>query len=634
MSFLSRRPSRPGNRGSDAGRDDEYDDYAPDGYARGEEDENWSANEYFSPEGIKGRWAAGHQPGDNPAIRGNRENGRDSGQRDQARGYDDASYAGAEHGSGYGAEGYATGAYDLPDGTDEERAERGGRRRKDRGERGSRLRLRRDRGEDIWPDDGVSDEDYWASVAADRPLPPASAPLDADQVPAGGDPRAADPRPVGDSRPGRDSRLAGDPRPGSDPRFGGEQRGGAGRLGQAPGLSGGSGGGWSGQAQRASGGFSQLDGAQPSFKPNGAQAPGGPASARQQDRPDWGERTERIERVTASGYPDPRQNSRPDGATGRGRTDSGSWRAADRREPSRDADREPGRTSGAWPAAARGSGQAPGRAAGDDDPLTSTAYSRAALADVDGRSYRMAARRSQAQSALTDETQSFRAPGSYPGDRYASDRYQTGPRPSGQPPTGEQPTRRYPPGGTGEHGQYGSDQYRGGQPRDAQEATSRYPAYGSQQPAQSPRQGQAAPARQPAQASQPGQPSGNSGRVSMPGASGQSGLTGQYPAQQPRQPQPQPRPQQPRQPAQSALPAGGNPYDTAVTGAYPYPGQTGGYPARPAQPPAAAAPGAAGRDDRRRRQAPPDGYGTGGPDQANPGRGTGSGYGADRDGRY
>jgi hypothetical protein len=161
----------------------------------------------------------------------------------------------------------------------------------------------------------------------------------------------------------------------------------------------------------------------------------------------------------------------------------------------------------------------------------------------------------------------------------------------------------------------------------------------------------------PSQAGQPGQgqPTGNSGRVSLPGAAGSSsGLTGQYQAQQSqqaRQPQ-QSRPQPPqaqspqaqspqaRQSAQSALPAGGNPYESAVTGAYPYPGQTG-YPARPAAAPgqsqAQAAPGSTGRDDRRRRQPPPDGYGPGSPGQGNAGnggRGAGDGYGAPRDGRY
>ena len=139
MSFLSRRPSRPGNRASDAGRDDAYDDhdYAPDGYARGDEDENWSANEYFSPDGIKGRWAAGHQPGENPAVRGNRGERGDSGRgqggyedggygavgldrQERARGtadeYDAESHQGGGHSGGYGTDDYATGGYELPDG--------------------------------------------------------------------------------------------------------------------------------------------------------------------------------------------------------------------------------------------------------------------------------------------------------------------------------------------------------------------------------------------------------------------------------------------------------------------------------------------------------------------------------------
>jgi hypothetical protein len=707
MSFLSRRPSRPGNRGADAGRDDEYDDhdYAPDGYvrdARSEEDENWSANEYFSPEGIKGRWAAGHQPGENPAVRGNRDSGRgyddgggyngyDAAGRDRperARGAADAQEGDPQQ-DGYGTDDYATGAYDLPDGTDEERTERGSRKRKSRGEWGSRLGLRRDRGEDIWPEDGVSDEDYWASVAADRPLPQPNSPLEADPTPAAADPRP--PAPLSDPRP-----------PGNDPRFGGEQRGGSGRLGPAPGLVSdvsvpgrpatgphairpgtGSDNAWSGQARSASGGFSRPDVAQPSFSPsfspNGAQ-PLGSQSLGSPPRADWGERTERIERVNASGYPDPRPTSRshppglgaaPTGAPSRSRTDSGSWsrtdsgswRAADRREPSRDLDREPGRNGGAWSGAGRNGAQAPARAAGDEDPLTSNAYSRSALGDADGRSYRVAARRSQSQSQLTEETQTFSAPGQYSNDRYSADQYQAGQRSNGPSPSnGEPPARRYPTGGTGEYGQYGAgpystdqygadkygadkygadkygaDQYRGGSQRgDAQEPTAQYPAYGSQptgqQPGTAARQGQVGSVRQPGLApQQPGQPTSNSGRVSLPGASGgaarssgpaeSSGLTGQYPAQ-PRQTQ-QP---QTRQPAQSALPAGGNPYESPVTGAYPYPGQAG-YPARPGQapvqPPAQAAPGSDGRDDRRRRPAPPD-----------QGRGTGAGYGAPRDDRY
>ena len=54
MSFLSRKPARPEGRGR-ADQYDDYDDYAHDGYQS--EDDGWSPNEYFSPEGIKGRWA-------------------------------------------------------------------------------------------------------------------------------------------------------------------------------------------------------------------------------------------------------------------------------------------------------------------------------------------------------------------------------------------------------------------------------------------------------------------------------------------------------------------------------------------------------------------------------------------------
>ena len=65
MSFLSRKPARPGDRDGGAERGDEHDDYdlyASDGY-QGGEDEGWSPNQYFSPEGIKGRWAGEHPEG-------------------------------------------------------------------------------------------------------------------------------------------------------------------------------------------------------------------------------------------------------------------------------------------------------------------------------------------------------------------------------------------------------------------------------------------------------------------------------------------------------------------------------------------------------------------------------------------
>src|SRR5580692_10796659 len=259
MSFLSRRPSRPGSRDSDAGRDDEYGDYdyAPDGYG-GEEDESWSPGQYFSPEGIEGRRAGGQSSGDRPDPRGRRDAGRGDARGDAGQGHDDRpgdGYNGYPPGGGYGygADEYATGAYDLPEGSDEEPAERGSRRRKDRGERTGVFRsLRRDRGEDIWPDDGISDEDYWASVASDRPLTGANPPLESDHL------AAADSRPMGrpgghassdggarmpatgadDARAGAGLRPGADPRTGADPRFGDEQRGVTGRLGPPPGLRG------------------------------------------------------------------------------------------------------------------------------------------------------------------------------------------------------------------------------------------------------------------------------------------------------------------------------------------------------------------------------------------------------------
>ena len=236
MSFLSRKPARPGSRGGDAGRDDEYDDY--DGYAHDgyqSEDDGWSPNEYFSPEGIKGRWA-----GEHPDGRAGGRGRRDDGRGDAGPGYDsyadDFNGGGYGSGPGYGADEFATGAYDLPEGADDDRPSRPSRRRRrdreDSGERTGILRLRRDRGEDIWPDDGISDEDYWASVAADRPLNGADSPPGS--APAPGAPARRWTAPARDGLRGRRWAAA-------DSRFGGEQRGergGAGRLGPPPGLAG------------------------------------------------------------------------------------------------------------------------------------------------------------------------------------------------------------------------------------------------------------------------------------------------------------------------------------------------------------------------------------------------------------
>jgi hypothetical protein len=734
MSFLSRKPARPGGRSGDAGRDDEYDDYdgyAQDGYQN--EDDAWSPNEYFSPEGIKGRWAGEHPEG--------RAGGR--GQRDSRGeaepGYYADDYSGPEYGSGpgYGADEFATGAYDLPDGTDDDRSDRTRRRRRDREDRGERtgiLRLRRDRGEDIWPDDGISDEDYWASVAADRPLNGTDSPLD--NLPATG----GSPRPGGDARPRTDARpgMGG----GADPRFGGDQRGGergvTGRLGPPPGLagdykpgaartSGPMGTGQPGGGRNGSGPMPARQGtgpqparpgtgstptvgvtasrppagqngmrpgpaqpgpgqngyaqpaARPSFQPNGYQA-----GSRPQDRnADWGDRTERIERVNASGYPEPRPSGRAQGSGGtgasgplarasgympapvptfsaapaRGRGDSGrpdngradnarpdsagrpapERREPDRRDQGRDGSRE---TSGGWPAQAR-SGGSHARAAAEDDPLTSKAYSRAAQTETDGRSYRVAARRSQAQTQLTEQAETF-ITGQY-----------------------QQPSQ-YQAARTGEYW------YRDDAPTTISQSTAaRYPAPGGQAPGGPAGHGgnQAQPGRSQANAGhgqgaahggQPGQPSRNNGRaVPGPPAAGQPGS--QYDAQQPRTSQQQrQQPQsQPRQPGQAQLPGAGlpaagtapggggngaagpagggsagtrpsgaggqNPYDSGVTGSYPYPNQS--YPVRPAP----ARPARDNADDRYYRPAAQDGYDAGGTGQGRSDQGRSdqgrSGYG-------
>ena len=445
------------------------------------------------------------------------------------------------------ADEFANGAYDLPDGADEDRQDRSRRRRRDREDRGERtgiLRLRRDRGEDIWPDDGISDEDYWASVAADRPLTGTDTPLD--DVPGAGGAQSRSgidaSRPgVGASRPG-----VGTSRPGpggADSRFGGDQRAGergvTGRLGPPPGLAGdfktgapgsagamGSPGQPGGSGRTGSGPMPARPGtgptptvgvtssrppagrsgmrpgpaqpgtgpgrlpqpaARPSFQPNGFQssggpAGGGPAGGRQQDRNDWGDRTERIERIDASGYPDARPSSRNQRhrlvrrAQGlgsararafrgtrphqRGRTRPGRQRRLAGRRPPGRTDRHPtaasqtAETTAATrrtPGAASARGGAPARASTDDDPLTSKAYSRSALSETDGRSYRAAARRSEAQARLTDQAETF-ITGHY-----------------------QQPSQ-YQAGRTGEYRQYGDD----AQAPAAAAPAGRYPASGSQ----------------------------------------------------------------------------------------------------------------------------------------------------------
>lgn len=516
MSFLSRKNSQPEKRGGRAAdrrrADSDYDDYgyAPDAYA--DDDDAWSPDEYFSPEGIKGRWAAGARPGERSGVRGRGDD--DFGYDDQGagpqratRGAAPAGYRGGHQSGGYPRDGYApdgygpdgsygnddyeaapdygTGGYDLAEDDGGERAERGGgRRRRDRGDRGGdraergerRLRLgRRDRSVDIWPDDEVSDEDYWASVSADRPFHSANDALDADPLQAAADGRpmgrpagAARPggasesrltadRPLGADRgPGGDRPLPGDPRVAGEPRVASDQRTGSGRLGPPPGLSPaasaagqngylpggtapgrpapvGTSGANSGPMARSSSGPMLRSGtgpapapatpqmysappahaapparpaaglAQPTFQPAG-----GRAASRPPERPDWGERTERIDRVGASGYPEPRHSARPQdprGQDSRGALDGqGAW--------GQDATDRDARSQGR-----------PRRGA-DDDPLTSKAWSRSALVDTDGRSYRVAARRGQVpadrrEAALNEQTQTFSVP-QYPADPQAA----------------------------------------------------------------------------------------------------------------------------------------------------------------------------------------------------------------------
>jgi hypothetical protein len=346
--------------------------------------------------------------------------------------------------------------------------------------------------------------------------------------------------------------------------------------------------------------------------------------------------------------------------------DNAAWQAPGRRDAGRrDHGRDNGRevngreTSGGWPAQARGG--SPARVGSEDDPLTSKAYSRSAQSETDGRSYRVAARRSQAQTKLTDQAETF-----ITGRQQQSSQYQSG--------------------RTGEYW------YRDDAPTTISQATAgRYPApvgqgtgrsgAGTQGPgthgghAPQPARSQANQARGqlPAHGGQPGMPGPNGSRAgsslpspSLPGA----GLPGgQYDGQQARQAQPQ-RPPQHRQPQpqlpSAALPAanppsagapgggygggapagsvgggatsngaagprpaaagGQNPYDSGVTGSYPYSSQT--YNGRPA----ASGPAQGGTDDGYYRPAPADGYGAGGAGQNGAGQ-NGGGHGSGGQGR-
>src|SRR5580693_783918 len=586
MSFLSRKNSQPGKRGGRAAdrrrADSEYDDYgyAPDAYQ--DDDDAWSPDEYFSPEGIKGRWAAGTRPGERSGVpvrgddgygyddqgagpqraRGAAAGGNRSGY--QPGGYPRDGYGPDGYGpDGYGQDGsygnddfeagpdYGTGGYDLTEDDGGDRAERGGggRRRRERGgDRGERrLRLgRRDRSPDIWPDDEVSDEDYWASVSADRPFHSANDALDADPSQAAADARpmgraagaarhggASESRltddrpPLADRGPGGERHLAGDPRIAGQPRVASEQRTGSGRLGPPPGLSPAASAALSGQngylpggtaparpapagtsgansgpmarsssgpmarsssgpmARSSSGPMPRSAGgpapahaapqmypappahaapparpaaglAQPTFQPNGARA-----ASRPPERPDWGERTERIDRVTATGYPEPRHGARPQDPRGQDSRSAlegqGVW--------SQDATNHDARNQGR-----------PRRGA-DDDPLTGKAWSRSALTDTDGRSYRVAARRGpvpddRREAALNEQTQTFSMP-QYPADPQAGTARNPG---HGAQHSGQHPYDR----GTGPSHPYPSQPYPSRPPSDQDDDRHRTPRPASQ----------------------------------------------------------------------------------------------------------------------------------------------------------
>ena len=156
MSFLSRKNSQPDKRGGRAAdrrrADSEYDDYgyAPDAYAG--DDDAWSPDEYFSPEGIKGRWAAGTRPGERSGVpvRGDDGYGYDDQGAGPQRargaaaggnrgGYQPGGYPRDGYGpDGYGQDGsygnddfeadpdYGTGGYDPTEDDGGDRAERGG----------------------------------------------------------------------------------------------------------------------------------------------------------------------------------------------------------------------------------------------------------------------------------------------------------------------------------------------------------------------------------------------------------------------------------------------------------------------------------------------------------------------------
>ena len=290
----------------------------------------------------------------------------------------------------YGADLYRSGEDELP----QDSVGHPGHRRSHgnpggRGERRRRLG-RRDRNIDIWPDEGVSDEDYWASVAAGRPLRSANGGLDDDPLQAASHSRPGEPSTGGtpaafeSRRLSADRALASDPRIAGEPRVASEQRTGSGRLGPPPGLS--------PAATSAAGQSGYLPGAATpgNHRRHGADGPTGPGS-------------------TGTG---PTAGSGTGPSAFRPTPGSAATRpAADLAQPSfmpasaqRNQDTMGHDTRGYE---SQAQGRARSRSA-EDDPLTSKAYSRSELTDTDGRSYRVARPPAdRREAALSEQTQTF-----------------------------------------------------------------------------------------------------------------------------------------------------------------------------------------------------------------------------------
>jgi hypothetical protein len=452
MSILGRRPSR-----DDSGHDGSQGQWRDDrDYGA---DDNWSPDEYFSPQDIRGTRAAPSRPerddrfggpgparfrgeaddfdgraadrkrGGDPADSGSfpraargggRRGGRDgeygrsgdfptgsydTGSYDTGS-YDTGSYDTYDTGSfdtgSYDTGSYDTGSYDTGSyetgafdtggfrtgGYGRDKDDPNGQADGERGGGGRKRRMRikrRDKGDDIWPEDGVSDEDYWASVAADRPLPGTSSALDADSTQVMGATAIAGSAAASSLAP-RPDRPAG-PRPGQQYQGGRpalDAAPGAGAPGSKPaprpGISSGPAGLDSGPMSRVgtpSGPFPRPGAtsgpmARPGTGPNAARPAAGlaqptfsPATSRRGEaqRPNWAagsERTERFDRIAADGGVRP---DRPGGSAGSRRDSRGpdSWGGAPQRPSFEPHGADPQGQTGSWGRAEGPRGTDPGR---------------------------------------------------------------------------------------------------------------------------------------------------------------------------------------------------------------------------------------------------------------------------------